>query len=66
MTRKIPGRAQTDEEKRAVMEKILSAWQSDKCKNLRLGQMIANSGIADVYAAEDSEVADLVAIFAAR
>jgi hypothetical protein len=64
--RKIPGRAQTDDEKREVVEKLLAAWQSERGKHLRLGQLIANSGIHDVFTVEDSELADLVTTFVAR
>lgn len=58
--RKVPGRAFTDEKKRAVVEKILAAWTSPKGRALRLGQLISNAGAVNPYTVEDSELVDLV------
>jgi len=62
--RKIPGRAHTDEQKRALIEKMFAAWKSPKCRDLRLGQLIVNAGIVEPFYAEDSEMGDLVETFA--
>lgn len=58
--RAIPGRAHTDEKKREIVERILAAWMSPKAEHLRLGQLIANSGVAETFYVEDTELAELV------
>ena len=62
--RKVPGRAYDNEKKRAVIEKILEAWQTEKCRGLRLGQLIVNAGIREPFYVEDAELADLVDTYA--
>lgn len=64
--RAIPGRAHTDEKKREIVERLLAAWTSERGRHLRLGQLIANAGINDTFAVEDSELADLVERFVSR
>lgn len=58
--RRIPGRAHSDEEKQAIVEKLLAAWKSPKGRHLRLGQLIVNAGVVEPFYVEDSELADLV------
>jgi hypothetical protein len=58
--RRIPGRAHSDEEKRALVERLLAAWKSPKGRHLRLGQLIVNAGIVEPFYVEDAELADLV------
>lgn len=49
------GRALTDEQKRAVMERLLAAWQ--KRPALRLGQMLeAANGIGNLFYREDEDL----------
>lgn len=63
--RRVPGRAHTDEEKRDLIERLLSAWKSPKGRHLRLGQLIVNAGIVEPFYCEDSELADLVERYSA-
>lgn len=63
--RRVPGRAHTDEEKRELIEKLLSAWKSPKGRHLRLGQLIVNAGVIEPFYVEDAELADLVERFTA-
>jgi hypothetical protein len=55
---KIQGRAQTPEEKKAVIGRILRAWEANP--SLRLGQLIANSVGPDIYNTEDLDLASLL------
>lgn len=66
------GRAVTAEEKRAIVERILRAWQANP--HLRLGQLIANAmavrGVdarsRDLFYVEDEAFAFIVALFGSR
>jgi hypothetical protein len=58
--RRVPGRAHTDEEKRELIERLLSAWKSPKGRHLRLGQLIVNAGIVEPFYVEDAELIDMV------
>lgn len=60
MFARLRGRADTDEKKRKVVERILKAWMSPKGRDLRLGQLMANAGVRDTFAVEDNELATLV------
>ncbi len=58
--RKIPGRAQTNEEKRAIIERIYVAWTTGTMSHLRLGQLIVNAHGSDLFHAEDTQLAEEV------
>ena len=50
----LPGRAQTDEQKRAIMERVLAVWL--RHPELRLGQLIngmGRFGIGSIFYTED-------------
>jgi hypothetical protein len=50
-----PGRAITDEQKRAVVERLLAAWQ--RRPELRLGQLlVAGTPGYDVFYVEDADL----------
>ncbi len=64
MSNPIPGRAETYEQKRAVMEKVLSYWA--QYPNLRLGQLIQNAVDvrgANVFYVEDEKLVELLKAF---
>ena len=54
----IKGRAETDEQKREVMKKILAAWI--KTPTLRLGQLIDNATKSDIFYIEDNDLVDAI------
>jgi hypothetical protein len=62
-SRRVPGRAHTDDEKRALIEKLLSAWKTPRGRHLRLGQLIVNAGVIEPFYVEDAELGDLVETF---
>ena len=49
----INGRAETDQQKRAIIERLFVAWCS--APSLRLGQLIENVFNRDVYYIEDEQ-----------
>jgi len=57
------GRALTDQQKRAVVERLLAAWRV--VPKLRLGQLLINSeGLGrDLFYIEDETLAELVEAF---
>lgn len=57
-------RAITADQKRAIVEQLLAAWE--KRPGLRLGQLLMNaaSGVAPVYYIEDDALAEAVEAFA--
>ena len=60
----IQGRAETYEQKRAIMEKVLSYWA--QYPNLRLGQLIQNAADvrgANVFYVEDEKLVELLKAF---
>jgi hypothetical protein len=70
---KVPGRAYTIEEKRAIMERILAVWE--QYPDMRLGQLLDNSvhsGIsvsdraARLFYMEDKRLVEMVEFFLAR
>ncbi len=61
MSNPSPGRAETYEQKRAVMEKILSYWAQHP--KLRLGQLIQNAADvrgANIFYLEDDKLVELL------
>lgn len=60
---KIEGRAYTEGEKRAVIERVFAAWI--QTPHLRLGQLIGNA-VGDPYYTEDDELARRLETFAER
>lgn len=60
----IPGRAETYEQKRAIMEKVLSYWA--QYPNLRLGQLIQDAVDVrggSVFYVEDEKLVELLKAF---
>jgi hypothetical protein len=67
---KLPGRALTPEQKRAIIERVLVAWEASP--QLRLGQLISNSiaietghaeaadRVMHLYYVEDEALAELL------
>jgi hypothetical protein len=55
----VPGRAYTPEEKRAVVETLLRAWEAKP--ELRLGQLIENArGDLTLFYVEDQALANIL------
>jgi hypothetical protein len=49
----VEGRAETDEQKREVLDKLYALWCSDELKGMRLGQVLLNVFPAGFYYTED-------------
>ena len=47
------GRAQTVEQKREILRRLLAAWTSERGQHQRLAQLIVNAAAADPYYFED-------------
>ena len=73
---KVKGRAYSDEEKRAVLDRIFRVWIQDTCKDLRLGQLIDNArydarasslrACPDLFYVEDEKLCDELEQFSKR
>jgi hypothetical protein len=63
-TPNLPGRALTPEQKRAIIERVLVAWEANP--QLRLGQLIVNTlgrnpaHPVSLFFVEDEEIAELL------
>jgi len=66
--RPVPGRAYTEEQKRAVLDRLLAAWL--RAGDMRLGQMLANANAdfsgCDIFYIEDEGLAAKVESFVIR
>lgn len=65
----VPGRAETDDQKRVILDRLLVVWQH--FPTLRLGQLIDNARVAakvcpDLFYLEDEALAKVVEDFVSR